>query len=144
MNDETPIPLSPDALKKAFAARDGFMRALGIEVVDLGRGTATVRMVVGPGHMNFNQTCHGGAVFALADSAFGVCSNSHGVIAAGIDAHITYNAAPRLGDRLTATAREISRSRKIAAYKIDVESENAGLVATFTGTVYIIGHPHQH
>lgn len=144
MNNETLIPPSPETLKEKFSARDGFMRALGIEVVELGRGTATACMVVGPEHLNFNQTCHGGAVFALADSAFGVSSNSHGVLAAGIDAHITYNAAPRMGDRLTATSREISRTRKIAVYKINVEAEEAGLVATFTGTVYIIGRPHQN
>jgi phenylacetic acid degradation protein PaaD len=141
MNDETPIPPSPEMLKEAFSARDGFMRALGIEVLDLGRGTATVAMEVRAEHLNFNDTCHGGAIFALADSAFGVSSNSYGLLAAGIDAHITYNAAPRLGDRLTATSREISRTRKIAVYRIDVAAEKVGLVATFTGTVYIIGRP---
>lgn len=143
MNEKPPFPLSASKLKELFSARDGFMRNLGIEVVELGLGNAKVSMIVGPEHLNFNQTCHGGAVFALADSAFGVSSNSHGVLAAGIDAHITYNAAPRVGDRLTATSREISRTRKIAVYKIDVEAEEAGLIATFTGTVYIIGHPHQ-
>ena len=139
MNDEAPPP--PDTLRQTFAARDGFMRALGIEVLELGRGTARLRMEVRPDHLNFNGTCHGGAVFALADSAFGVSSNSYGILAAGIDAHITYNAAPREGDRLIATSREVSRTRKIAVYRIEVEAEQAGLVATFTGTVYILGRP---
>jgi phenylacetic acid degradation protein PaaD len=144
MNDEAQRPEAPpppETLRGIFAARDGFMRALGIEVLELGRGSARLAMEVRPQHLNFNGTCHGGAIFALADSAFGVSSNSYGVLAAGIDAHITYNAAPRLGDRLTATSREISRTRKIAVYRIDVAAEKVGLVATFTGTVYIIGRP---
>lgn len=139
MNGEAPPP--PERLRETFAARDGFMRALGIEVLELGRGTARLRMEVRPDHLNFNGTCHGGAVFALADSAFGVSSNSYGILAAGIDAHITYNAAPREGDRLIAVSREVSRTRKIAVYRIEVEAEQAGLVATFTGTVYILGRP---
>lgn len=125
-----------------FSRRDGFMKALGIDIIDIGLGTATVRMAVSKDHLNFNGSCHGGAIFSLADCAFGVSSNTHGVMAAGIDAHITYQAAAYVGEILTARSREISRSRKIATYKIEVESEKNGLIASFTGTVYIIGKPH--
>ncbi|OUS05469.1 hypothetical protein A9Q96_11670 [Rhodobacterales bacterium 52_120_T64] len=140
MND-TDTTLAPlELLKQQFSQRDGFMRALGAELVEIKRGAATVRMEVRDESLNFNGTCHGGAIFALADCAFGVASNSYGVLAAGIDVHITYNAAARLGDTLTATAREVSRSRKIAVYEIEVKGDEAGLVSAFTGTVYIIGH----
>ena len=134
------IPL--EDMKLMFSRRDGFMKALGIEIVDVGPGTATVRLPVSKDHLNFNGSCHGGCIFSLADCAFGVSSNSHGVMAAGIDAHIVYQAAAYEGEILTARSREISRSRKIAIYQINVKSEKSGLIAMFTGTVYIIGTPH--
>jgi len=51
-----------------------------------------------------------------------------------------YYAAARLGDTLTATATEVSRSRKIAVYEVTVSGDTAGHISSFTGTVYIIGH----
>lgn len=140
--DKNEPEISLENLKLMFSRQDGFMAALGADIIDIGPGTATVRMSVGKEHLNFNGSCHGGCIFSLADFAFGVSSNSHGVMAAGIDAHITYQAAAYAGEILTAHSREISRSRKIATYQIEVESETNGLIASFTGTVYIIGKPH--
>ena len=52
-----------------------------------------MRMRVGKAHLNFNGKCHGGAIFTLADSAFGIAANQYGVIAAGIDARRRKDAA---------------------------------------------------
>ena len=93
-----------------LAAADAFARSLGIRFVNGGPGSATVTMTIGEQHLNFNGTCHGGAIFALADAAFGLASNSHGLVAAGIAAHITYQVAANLGDELLARATEVSRS----------------------------------
>jgi len=120
-----------------LAARDAFAATLGIEAVDGGLGRAEVRMRVRPEHLNFNGTCHGGVVFSLADTAFGLGSNSHGAIVAGVDAHITYQVAVHVGEVLTATAIEVSRGRKLAVYRVDVENEAGSLVSSFTGTVYV-------
>ena len=76
-----------------LAARDGLCATLGIVVRAGGPGRAEVAMTVDARHLNFNGGGHGGAIFALADSAFGLASNSHGPLAAGIDAHITFQAA---------------------------------------------------
>ncbi len=127
----------------ALAAKDRFARAMGVKLVDGGPGHATVAMTVREQHLNFNGTCHGGAIFALADAAFGLASNSHGLLAAGIDAHITYQAAANAGDRLTATATEVSRSRKLAVYRIDVTRADGTMISSFTGTVYITAQHHE-
>jgi phenylacetic acid degradation protein PaaD len=124
-----------------LAARDPLMRLLGIECVDGGPGRAAVSLAVRDHHLNFNGTCHGGVTFALADAAFGLASNSHGVIAAAIDAHITYQVAVKPGDTLAATAVETSRTRKLGVYRIDVTRQDGALVSTFTGTVYVTGRP---
>jgi phenylacetic acid degradation protein PaaD len=120
-----------------LAARDRLMRHLGVECVDGGPGRAAVSLAIRDDHLNFNGTCHGGAIFTLADSAFGLASNSQGVIAAAIDAHITYQVAVKPGDTLTATAVEVSRSRKLGVYRVDVTRQDGALVSSFTGTVYV-------
>ncbi|HET7098568.1 MAG TPA: methylmalonyl Co-A mutase-associated GTPase MeaB [Casimicrobiaceae bacterium] len=132
-------PTSADIMQ--LAARDPFVNAVGIRCVDAGPGRAVVALDVGATHVNFNGRCHGGVIFTLADTAFGLASNSHGMIAVGIDAHITYHVAAQAGDTLTATAVEVSRARKVAVYRIEVTRADGMLVAGFTGTVYVLAEP---
>jgi phenylacetic acid degradation protein PaaD len=120
-----------------LSSRDALPASLGIEYLDGGLGRAVVQMRVAEKHLNCNGTCHGGVIFTLADTAFGLASNSYGVVAAGIDAHITYTIAARLGDVLTGTATEISRNRKLGVYRIEVTSADRRLIASFTGTAFI-------
>ena len=127
---------------KDLAARDYFVTLLGAECVDAGPGTAVVRMTVREQHMNFNGTCHGGVLFSLADSAFGLASNSHGRLAVAVDAHIGFTAPVRVGDELIATARELNRSNRIGTYRVDVRRADDAMVATFTGTVYVTRREH--
>lgn len=125
-----------------LALADPFAQSLGIELVGAGPGTVTVRLRLQERHINFNGTCHGGVTFSLADTAFGLASNSHGRIAAGIDAHITYQQAASLGDTLVARAVEVSRSRKLAVYRVDLTREGDGAaLCSFTGTVYVTDRP---
>jgi LAO/AO transport system kinase len=127
---------------EALAAADPFVRWLGFSCTEAGTGHASVAVTLGPHHLNFNGACHGGVVFALADTAFGLASNSHGVIAAGIDAHITYQQPAFEGDTLVARAAEVSRSRKLAVYRVDVTLGNGTPVSSFTGTVYMTAQEH--
>ncbi len=126
-----------------LVANDGLCTTLGITFRAGGPGRAEVAMTVDARHLNFNGGGHGGAIFALADSAFGLASNSHGPVAAGIDAHITFQAAVAAGDTLVARATEVQRSRRIGVYRIDVVREETGggetAVSSFTGTVYVKG-----
>lgn len=121
-----------------LAARDAFVNYLGIDRVEGGAGNARVGMTIGPQHINFHGTCHGGVIFSLADTAFGMASNAYGVTAVGIDTHMTYQVAVKEGERLTAIASELSRSHKIGVYRIEVLRDDV-LISIFTGTVYITG-----
>jgi acyl-CoA thioesterase len=125
----------------ALAGRDTFTRDLGIEVVEAGLGRAVTRVRVEARHVNFNGVCHGGLTFTLADAAFGYACNSHGVMSAGIDVHMMYNTAARVGDILTATAVEIARSAKLSNYRIDVVRADGALIAGMSGTAFITGKP---
>lgn len=124
------------------AGQDRLAETLGIEFVAGGEGSATLTMTVGRNHLNFLGRGHGGAIFALADAAFGLASNSRGVIAVGIDAHIAYASAVSEGDRLIARASEISRANRVAIYRVAVERADGTLVASFTGTVYVTERMH--
>ena len=120
-------------------AHDPFMRSLGIKFMAGGPGHAAVQIRVKPAHLNFNGVCHGGVIFSLADTAFGLAANSYGRVAAGIDTHATFQVAVKAGDVLTASAREVSRTRRLAVYRVDVTREgDSVVVATLTGTVYIL------
>ena len=127
---------------RSLAARDPHVAESGFVLADCGPGRAVLTLTVERRHLNFNGTCHGGVIFSLADTAFGLASNSHGIVAAGINAHITYSAAARESDMLTATAHEVTRTKRLATYYVEVARADGEIVASFTGTVYLLGRPH--
>jgi len=120
---------------KKFFENDRFARYVGIELVDVSKGKATVRLKTRDDHLNGVDLVHGGAIFALADFAFAVASNSHGTVALGVNANITYLKAAR-GGVLTAEATEVARNPKLATYQINITDEKNDLIAAFQGTVY--------
>lgn len=124
-----------------LAARDAWLNSLGISLVHAAAGRVVVEMTVREAHMNFNGTCHGGVLFSLADTAFGLASNARGVIAAAVHADIAFCAPARIGDQLTAEAVEISRSKRVGTYRVDVTASGK-TVAAFTGTVHVTERPH--
>lgn len=126
----------------ALFRRDAFVLGLGIELIEVSTGRAVTRVVIEDRHLNFNGVCHGGLTFTLADTAFGYACNSHGIMAGGVDVHMIYSRGVKLGDVLTATAVEISRTAKLAHYRVDVTRGDGTLVAAMTGTAFISGKPH--
>jgi acyl-CoA thioesterase len=118
-----------------FFRKDNFAAHNGIEVVEVGKGTATVRMDIGPMHLNSHGTVHGGALFSLADTAFALASNSHGVPAAAINAHISYMKSARSGI-LYARAEEFALNPKLATYSVYITDQEENRIAIFQGMVY--------
>jgi acyl-CoA thioesterase len=82
------------------------------------------------GMKNANGVAHGGAIFSLADQAFGIAANLHGKEVA-IMAEMRY-ISPATGD-MTAIARCLSRDGKTSCYLVEVV-QGTRLVALFTGT----------
>jgi phenylacetic acid degradation protein PaaD len=133
--------IDSQAQTRRLSERDGLSRLLGVEYVDGGPGRATLRMTVKPEHLNFYGGGHGGTIFAFADMAFGLSSNSHAHMAFGVNAQINYFVAVREGDVLTANGIEVSRSRSLATYRVDVTRQDDKLVASFTGMVHVTDKP---
>ncbi len=139
MNEEDTI--STADLCAHLASKDSFAKLLGIELVEASEGRSTMRMTVRDDHLNINGSCNGAVMFALADCAFGIACNSYGILATGIDVHMTFQAGAMPGDVLSATATEVSRSRRLSVYRIDVTRADGTYIAGFTGTAYITGKP---
>ncbi|HHH40076.1 MAG TPA: hydroxyphenylacetyl-CoA thioesterase PaaI [Sedimenticola sp.] len=133
MSDEE--QLQAERIGHWMAEQDRFARRLGMELEQVAPGRCRVGMTVTGEMLNAVGITHGGVTFSLADFAFAVASNSHGQVAVALTAQINYPAASREGERLTAEAREVTRSRRTGLYNIEVRSGER-LIALFTGTVY--------
>ncbi len=117
----------------ALYERDVAAQALGIEVLDVSPGQSRVAMTVRADMLNGHGICHGGFVFALADTAFAYACNSHGVAMVAAGASIEFLAPAAGGERLIAIARETSRSARHGIYDVEVARASGESVAHFRG-----------
>jgi acyl-CoA thioesterase len=124
-------------ISSAFAA-DPYAAGQGYRLVDVSDQTVTVEMTIRGDQVNFLGGTHGGVVFSVADCAFSLASNAYPEDAVAIDTHLVLMASSKVGDTLTATATEVSRSKSLATYRVDVLRGDGRQVAAFTGTVFIL------
>jgi acyl-CoA thioesterase len=115
--------------------RDNYAALSGIKLLEVSEGRARAMMEITEDHLNGFGSVHGGAIFTLADFAFGVASNSHGTLSVAINSSISFFKAVSSGI-LYAEAREVSFHPKLASYTIDVTNEEGDLIASFQGMAY--------
>ncbi|WP_246051190.1 hydroxyphenylacetyl-CoA thioesterase PaaI [Nocardioides guangzhouensis] len=134
--------MTPDEKARRCAdlmwADDRASQALGMEVVDVGPGRATLRMTVRPDMVNGHDIGHGGMTFTLADSAFAFACNSHNRRTVAAGAEVRFRAPTHGGDVLVASAVERSRSGRDGVYDVTVTRDGT-VVAEFTGRSKEIG-----
>ncbi|HEY8056326.1 MAG TPA: hydroxyphenylacetyl-CoA thioesterase PaaI [Terriglobales bacterium] len=114
-------------------ARDRASQALGMELLDYGPGRARLRMRITAAMIQGHNTCHGGYVFTLADSAFAAACNSHGYPAVASGCSIEYLRPVLLDDQLTAAAHEDARAGRSGIYSVTVSNQRDEVVALFRG-----------
>jgi acyl-CoA thioesterase len=134
--------VSPEEIAQRAAAAmwagDRASQALGMQLVEVGPGTATVRLTIRADMVNGHDIGHGGITFTLADSAFAFACNSHNRRTVAAGAEVSFRAPTRLGDVLTATATERSRDGRDGVYDVMVRVADT-LVAEFVGRSREIG-----
>jgi acyl-CoA thioesterase len=117
-------PLSPDDLARACAEAmwkdDDASQGLGMEILDVKAGQATLAMTVKPHMVNGHGIAHGGFIFLLADSTFAFACNSRNERAVAAQCNISFIKPGKLGDRLVATAKEISWTGRSGIYDVRV------------------------
>ncbi|WP_136443311.1 hydroxyphenylacetyl-CoA thioesterase PaaI [Pacificoceanicola onchidii] len=118
---------------EAMWANDKASQWLGMEIADVNEGTATLTLVVQAHHCNGHAICHGGFIFTLADSAFAFACNSRNAVTVAQHNTISFIAPGKLGDTLTATAREVSLRGRSGLYDVTVTNQNGETIAEFRG-----------
>ncbi|KNC95557.1 hydroxyphenylacetyl-CoA thioesterase PaaI [Trabulsiella odontotermitis] len=118
---------------------DACARAMGMDIVEMDDGYAMVTMTVLPQMLNGHQTCHGGQIFSLADTAFAYACNSQGLAAVASACSIDFLRPGRAGDKLTATARVKHQGKIAGVYDIEIVNQHQKTVALFRGKSHRIG-----
>jgi acyl-CoA thioesterase len=124
------------------AEKEYFAKTMGFKVLAIDEGYARVQCEYTPHRMaNLFGTAHGGAIFSLMDEAFQISCQTHGTVAVALNVNVTYLAAPTEKTTLTATSKEIHKTRKTASYEIKVFDAENRLIATCQALAYRTGKP---
>lgn len=122
--------------------RDGMLRSdsatrgLGMAVVDIAPGRATLTMTVRGDMLNGHSSCHGGFLSALADSAFAFACNSYDEMTVASGFGIDFLAPGYEGDLLTARCTEVSKAGRTGVYDTEITNQKGQRIAVFRGRSY--------
>jgi len=128
-----------EASARAMYEQDRASQALGMRILEVRPGYARVAMKVREDMVNGHQLCHGGLIFTLADSAFAFACNTYDLVTVASAASVEFLLTARLGDELTASAEERSRSKRTGVYDVTVRNSQGECVALFRGRSHQIG-----
>ena len=118
---------------EAMWAEDRASQGLGMRLGEVSAGRAVLSMTVTETMVNGHDICHGGFIFTLADSAFAFACNSYNQRTVAQHCAVTFITSGRLGDQLTATASERSRTGRSGIYDVTVTRQDGAVIAEFRG-----------
>lgn len=130
-----------ESAARELYANDRASQGLGIHLGAVEPGVATVTMTVRPDMCNGHGICHGGFIFALADSAFAFACNSHGPATVAAAVAIDFLAPARAGDALTAVARERWLGGRAGLYDLIVMRADGTTIAHARGRSHRLREP---
>ena len=137
MAENTPQQMA-DRVREDLFANDRASKAMGMQVLDVTPGQATVSMTVRSDMLNGHDTCHGGIIATLADSAFAFACNSHGEMTVASGFSIDLVAPALLGDVLTARCTEVAKAGRTGVYDTDVNNQRGERIAVFRGRSHTV------
>ena len=111
---------------------DHASQGLSMSLDRVATGEAQLSMTVEPRMLNGHGTCHGGFIFALADSAFAFACNTTGEVSVAAHCQVSFLRPVHAGERLVAHATERQREGRAGIYDVRVTSGEA-VVAEFRG-----------
>ena len=117
--------------------KDVYSNWLGVQIVELSKGTCSLKLNINREMLNGFDIAHGGITYSLADSCLAFASNSNGFKSVTLDTSFSYFKKVHVGDILTAISNEESLNKRIAVYTINVLNQNDEKVAMMKGTVSI-------
>ena len=127
-----------DLVRERMFANDRASKGLGMAVVEVSPGRATLAMAVRDDMLNGHQTCHGGFIAALADSAFAFACNSYNELTVASGFSIDFIAPARLGDVLTAVCAEVAKTGRTGLYDTTICNQYGQRIAVFRGRSHTV------
>ena len=127
-----------EAVAEAMWSRDRAAQALGMRIDSVAPGRASLSMPVRSDMVNGHHICHGGLIFALADTAFAYACNAYNRNTVASGCNIDFVATGREGDTLQAEAVERTLAGRTGVYDVTVRDSAGKTVALFRGKSYRI------
>jgi acyl-CoA thioesterase len=121
---------------RQVVGEDPVATLLGIQVLEVAEGQATVSLMPQAHHLNSLARVHGSTLYALADQAMAVAANTLENPALVMESHISFLAKAEPERRLLATARRRDASRKLSLWQVEISDDSGRLVALATGRGY--------
>lgn len=131
--------MTPKEIVDQMMQTDRMSQWLGISVLTYTPGNVICQMTVRDEMVNGMKIAHGGITYSLSDSALAFAVNAHGIKSVSVETSISHLQPVHVGDQLTTSTKELSLSRKIGVYLIEVVNQHHETVSSFKGTVYRTG-----
>lgn len=137
VNSMNPEELAAVCAESMFS-NDRASKSLGMVIEMTGPGTSRMSMPVREDMLNGHDVCHGGFIFALADSCFAFACNSHNHNTLAAGARIEFLAPAKLGDTLEAAGSEVALGGRTGIYDVVVNNQHGQRIALFRGNSHRI------
>lgn len=118
-------------------SKDAFSKWMGLEVIEIKKGSCILQCTVHPEMLNGFEILHGGISFSLSDSALAFSSNSYGFKCVSIETSISHIRPVKLKEVLTVKSEEIHRGISFGIYSVIITNQDNKLISKFKGTVNI-------
>jgi len=118
-----------------FCEKNAYARLTGIRVKEARPGYAVAEMPVRDEHKNPFGTVNAGAIFTLAETAFGMAANADGQVGLAVNLAISYF-KPGLSGTLTAKARQVAPGRRLCSYLVEVFDDSGEMIASVQAMAY--------
>lgn len=135
-NDHEAAQQLAERVRDHMYAHDRATRALDMAIVDVGPGSARVRMTVRQDMLNGFAICHGGLITTLADTAFAYACNAYNQVTVASGLSIDFIAAAKEGDVLEAVCDEQAAGGRTGVYDVVVTNQRGERIALFRGRSY--------
>ena len=127
-----------DLVREGMFRNDRASKLLGMQIVEVRPGSATLLMTIRDDMLNGHDICHGGLITTLADSAFAFACNSYNELTVASGFSVDLLAPGRLGDVVTARCIEVSKAGRTGVYDTEVINQRGERIAMFRGRSYTI------
>ena len=125
-----------ELVRDGMFARDRAAQSLAMRITHIAPGEATIEMAVRDDMLNGFDTCHGGFITTLGDTAFAYACNTRNELTVASGLSVDFVAPGRPGDVLVAEAKELSQAGRTGVYDVTIRNRQGQLIALFRGKSY--------